>query len=99
MPIYEYEHDAEFGAECQARFEILQRLDEQALAECPTCGRPCHRVLSAFATGRSTKTGLPGKVDLSPGNLERLGFTQYRRAGGGRYEKTCGEGPATINRD
>ena len=99
MPLYEYEHDAQFGPECQARFESLQRINEEPLAKCPTCGLPCHRVLSSFATGRSNKTGLPGKVAMSPGNLERLGFTQYRRAGGGRYEKTCGEGPATIHRD
>jgi putative FmdB family regulatory protein len=92
MPIYEYEHDAESGPQCQARFEVLQRLNEQPLAQCPDCGRPCHRVFSSFATAS-------GRKDLlSPKNLEKHGFTQYRRAGGGCYEKTFGEGPPVIKR-
>ena len=93
MPIYEYEHDAESGPQCQARFEVLQRLNDQPLAQCPDCGRPCHRVFSSFATAS-------GRKDLlSPKNLEKHGFTQYRRAGGGYYEKTFGEGPRVIKRD
>jgi hypothetical protein len=32
-------------------------------------------------------------------NLEKHGFTQYRKAGGGYYEKTAGEGPRVIKRD
>jgi len=99
MPIYEYEHDAQCGPECQARFEVLQRLQEQPLVHCPTCGFACHRVLSSFATAKSRRGGLSGKADLSTNNLERLGFTQYRRAKGGRYEKTCGQGPSVINRN
>jgi len=39
------------------------------------------------------------KSMLSPKNLERLGFTQYRRAGGGYYEKTAGRGPRVIKGD
>jgi len=98
MPIYEYEHDTESGPECPQRFETLQRVEDQPLSACPTCGRPCHRVVSSFATGRSTKAGFGRNVDLSTKNLERMGFTQYRRSGGGRYEKTCGDGPSVINR-
>ena len=98
MPIYEYEHDTQSGPECAPRFEVLQRVADQPLVHCPTCGFACHRVLSSFATGRP-KAGLSGKADLSPNNLERLGFTQYRRAKGGRYEKTCGQGPSVINRN
>jgi hypothetical protein len=30
--------------------------------------------------------------------LSKHGFTQYRKAGGGYYEKTCGEGPDVIKR-
>ncbi len=98
MPIYEYEHDDQPGPDCADRFEVLQRFDDPPLQQCPTCARPCHRVVSSFATGRSSKGGPGRKVDMSTKNLERLGFTQYRKAGGGRYEKTCGEGPPVINR-
>lgn len=99
MPIYEYEHDGPSGPECPERFEVFQKVADQPLVNCPTCGLPCHRVFSSFAPGRAANTGLSGKADLSPNNLERLGFTQYRRKKGGRYEKTCGEGPTVINRD
>ena len=39
------------------------------------------------------------KSMLSPKNLDRLGFTQYKRAGGGYYEKTAGGGPRVIGGD
>ncbi len=96
MPIYEYEHDAQSEAACRARFEVLQRLQDPPLAQCPDCGLPCHRVVSSFAMGKSTKHGVSGKADLSTKNLEKLGFTQYRRTKKGRYEKTCGQGPSVI---
>ena len=34
---------------------------------------------------------------LKEGNLAKKGFTQYRRAGGGVYEKTAGKGPDFIS--
>jgi putative FmdB family regulatory protein len=93
MPIYEYEHDGQSGPQCPARFEVLQRLDDPPLAQCPDCGGACHRVFSSFAT-------TSGRKDLlKPAHLEKHGFTQYRRAGGGYYEKTCGQGPRVIKRD
>ena len=45
MPIYEYEHDDE-GHECDERIETFQKMSEDALTECPKCGKACHRVLS-----------------------------------------------------
>ena len=90
MPIYEYEHDCEHCDECSERFEVLQSMNEPHLTRCPTCGQPCHRVLSTFATISNEK------ARLSPRNLERHGFTQYKRAGDGYYEKTCGKGPRLI---
>ncbi len=87
MPTYDYVCDA-----CDHRFEEFQSITASAKRKCPECGRSCHRVFSSFAAGRSTK-GL-----LSPENLERHGFTQYQRAGGGYYEKTCGKGPDVIRR-
>jgi putative FmdB family regulatory protein len=99
MPLYEYEHDTPPTRKCSARFEFLQAVGSPPLAECPTCGGACHRVVSAFATAPSTKAGRSGKADLSPNRLEKLGFTQYRRTKKGQYEKTCGDGPSTIHRD
>ncbi len=91
MPIYEYEHDGDHDGSCEQPFEELQGMSEAPLECCPKCGGPCHRVFSSFATIRNEQ------AILRPKNLERLGFTQFKRAGGGYYEKTCGEGPRVIH--
>lgn len=93
MPLYEYKSDAEGCDHCAAGFEMLQSVGEPPLARCPKCGGPCRRVFSTFATIKSTRD------TLSPKNLARHGFTQYKRAGGGHYEKTTGEGPSLIGGD
>ena len=93
MPIYEYEHNGKAGRGCQHRFEVLQNMGDAAFELCPECGEPCHRVFSTFAAIRNEQ------AMLRPKNLERLGFTQFKRAGDGYYEKTCGEGPQTLHRD
>ncbi len=93
MPLYQYEPDSGGCDHCRGRFEVLQKVGDPPLSECPECGQPCHRVFSSFATIKSTKDL------LSPKNLERHGFTQYQRAGDGHYEKTTGKGPRVIKDD
>jgi len=93
MPIYEYEHDGDRGDNCRERFEAIQSMNDPPLERCPECGCPCHRVISSFATIRNEQ------AMLRPKNLERLGFTQFKRAGDGYYEKTCGDGPQLIKGD
>ncbi len=87
MPLYRYEPDAEGCSYCAGGFELLQSLDDPPLECCPECGRPCHRVFAPFAAIRSSRDM------LSPKNLERHGFTQYRKNSDGFYEKTAGPGP------
>jgi hypothetical protein len=36
---------------------------------------------------------------MSSKNLEKLGFTQYKKGAGGKYNKTAGDGPGSIHRD
>ena len=91
MPLYVYEHDADPGGTCEMRFEVLAGVNDPPLTTCPQCGAPCHRVISPFAPIKSVRSM------LSPQNLEKHGFTQYKRAGDGHYEKTCGEGPRRIH--
>ena len=43
MPLYEYECGA-----C-GRFEIIQKFSDSALTECPKCGNPVEKLLSAPA--------------------------------------------------
>lgn len=92
MPLYKYEAEGQGCSHCQSRFEVLQRVDQEPLTRCPECGQLVRRVFSSCAISRAP-TGT-----LSPKNLERHGFTQYRKAGDGYYEKTCGPGPDLIKR-
>ncbi|RPI84710.1 MAG: zinc ribbon domain-containing protein [Planctomycetaceae bacterium] len=93
MPIYEYAPESGGCEKCSGHFEVLQSMGAEPLTCCPDCGQPCHRVLSAVSHQ-------VGKAHLlTPKNLESKGFTQYRKAGDGFYEKTAGtEGPDVIHR-
>ncbi|MEP7042248.1 MAG: zinc ribbon domain-containing protein [Dokdonella sp.] len=94
MPIYEYVASvASACATCGAGFELLQKLTDAPLTVCPVCGGAVHRVLSApqVVAGQ-------GHV-LQEGHIAKHGFTQYRRVGKGKYEKTAGKGPDTISGD
>jgi putative FmdB family regulatory protein len=95
MPIYEYEHEheaeAQGGCPAGSRFEHFQPMAETPLKLCPTCGKPCRRLLSTFGVGAGGKAGL-----LSKSNLAAHGFTQFTKKGKGYYEKTAGAGPGAI---
>ena len=75
MPIYEYEHT---GKACPAGkvFEQEQPISAPALAQCPSCGRPVKRLLSApllsFPKGDSA--------------LKSQGFSKLVRRDQGVYE-------------
>jgi len=93
MPLYQYQAEADGCEFCRRGFEVLQGVSDEPLVTCPECGRPCRRVFAPFATIKSTKDMLSAK------NLAQKGFTQYKRAGGGYYEKTAGDGPSLIKGD
>ena len=93
MPIHHYRPvDAACNA-CQDGFDVLQRLADEPLSTCPACGTPVQRMLSAA----SVVSGQAHR--LSEGHAAKHGFTQYRRAGKGVYEKTAGKGPKIISGD
>lgn len=94
MPIYEYA--ALTGStcpHCRDGFSLMQKIADIALEHCPECGGPVRRILSppAVVSGQSHR--------LNPANIEKAGFTQYRKSGKGVYEKTAGKGPRTIRND
>jgi putative FmdB family regulatory protein len=93
MPIYEYAPKSEGCATCRDGIERLQRLADPPLAACPDCGAPLQRVISApqVVAGQAHA--------LREGHLDKHGFTQYRKVGKGKYEKTAGKGPSTISDD
>ena len=97
MPIYVYAIINDDGSEGEA-FEVLQDIDEPPLTKHPETGQRVQRILSAPNAPRKWADA-NAKAQVSPKNLERLGFTQYKKAGGGVYEKTAGTGPNTIKRE
>jgi putative FmdB family regulatory protein len=50
MPAYEYQCDG-----CEVHFERRQKMSDAALATCPECGGPVHRLISGGA-GAITKS-------------------------------------------
>jgi putative FmdB family regulatory protein len=93
VPIYEYEPAGDnHCAFCRGGFDLLRKLSEPPLTSCPKCGAPVKRKISAPNLATSTPS-------LSESNIEKHGFTQYRKVEKGVYEKTTGKGPDFISDD
>lgn len=91
MPIYEYAPRSEEHCPfCKSGFEQLQKITDAALEQCPKCNADVTRQISAPNVQK-------GDSDLSPSNIEKHGFTQYKKVGKGEYEKTAGKGPRTLS--
>ncbi|VTR97872.1 FmdB family zinc ribbon protein [Tuwongella immobilis] len=95
MPMYVYAVILPDGTDGDT-FEVLQSISEPPLTEHPETGQPVRRVITAPNAPKAW-TDTHAKANLSDKNLERLGFTKYKRAGGGNYEKTAGSGPDVIS--
>ena len=93
MPIYEYKPKHKKGCTfCAEGFELMRKISESMLLVCPRCGVTVERIISAPNLAKSGPS-------LNPGNLEKHGFTQYRKSGKGVYEKTAGKGLNVISDD
>ncbi len=76
---------------CRAGFDRLQKLADAPILACPECNNPVRRVISAPNVQSAHSDA------LKPKNVEQHGFTQYRKVGKGKYEKTAGKGPDKIS--
>jgi putative FmdB family regulatory protein len=93
MPIYRYEPAGAGCPSCREGIERLQRLSDPPLDRCPDCGAALERVIGA-------PTVVSGGAHLlRESHVAKHGFTQYRKVGKGKYEKTAGKGPPTIGDD
>jgi putative FmdB family regulatory protein len=91
MPIYEYQTSGDHHCDfCVSGFELLRKISEPELSRCPQCNAPIKRKLSAPNIGGSGPS-------LDAANVEKHGFTQYRKSSKGVYEKTAGKGPNVIS--
>lgn len=90
MPIYEYHAVGHAGCEhCSKAFEVMQKLSDPAINLCPECHQPVSRKISR----PSLSTTAPS---LQQKNIEKHGFTQFKKVEKGVYEKTAGKGPRYI---
>lgn len=94
MPFYEYVSEHETGCDyCREPFTILQKMDDPRMERCPYCRHPVRRLISS--------PNLAGEHSRAPSTseVEKAGFTQYRKIGKGVYEKSAGKGPNIISSD
>jgi len=93
MPIYEYQPASDKCCEyCAEGFELIRKVSEATVESCPQCHAPVERKISAPNVPKSGPS-------LDPDNIEKHGFTQYRKSSKGVYEKTAGKGPNVITDD
>ena len=93
MPIYEYAATGPGCPHCEGHFDVLQKLADASLTQCPQCAAAVVRVIGVASVA------MGGAHLLKESNVAKNGFTQYRRAGDGVYEKTAGKGPKYISGD
>jgi len=92
MPTYEYRALSPCE-QCDGEFEVYGSTAMSDLKVCPTCSKPCERVLSVNSV-------VGGKAHMmKEKHFSERGFTQYKKIGKGVYEKTAGKGPAVIKDD
>lgn len=92
MPVYEYEPDGHDCFICEGRVEALQSANDEPLKYCPTCGLEVRRV---FSKASFKMAGELPQMDKAG----KRGFTTYKKAGGGFYERVDGsEGPAQFQK-
>ena len=91
MPIYEYAAVDKGCAYCEAHFDLLQKMRDAPLTQCPQCGAPVARLIAAASVA------VGGSHLTQEKHAEKRGFTQYRRTAKGVYEKAYGKGPRYIS--
>lgn len=97
MPIYTYENkfDDQSCTYCLGGFDVMQKISDKQLTHCTYCGHPVKKIIRSFhLQGKITGSN---QTTLSEKNIEKNGFTQYRKVGKGQYEKTAGKGPDSID--
>ena len=96
MPIYTYEIVNEDGSSGES-FQVERRVSDPPLEHHPETGQPVRRVFKPVHIA-GYGSDLHNKTLLSDKNLEKHGFTAYRRNGKGNYERTAGkEGPERLS--
>ena len=92
MPVYQYYEIFPDGSEGEP-FEVLQKISEQTLKVHPITGNPVKKYFSAPSIN-TQYSDAKTKKQLDPSNLEKQGFTQYKKDNTtGKYYKSAGTDP------
>ncbi len=98
MPVYTYQVLKDDGSAGET-FEVLRKMGDPPLKRHPETGEKVTRVYTPVHIAGMTSS-LHSKTLLNDKNLEKNGFTAYRRNGNGHYERTAGlEGPESLSAD
>jgi putative FmdB family regulatory protein len=91
MPTYVYQaREPEGGCgSCRPGFETVQRMSDDPLEKCPSCGAAVHRIPQAPFINTTVVGG-----QVSDSKLKSLGFTKLTRDGDGNFRKQFGNDPA-----
>lgn len=96
MPVYTYQVINKDGSAGDT-FDIIRKMSDPPLKKHPETGEKVTRIFKSPHIAGIT-SNLHDKNRTSDKNLEKLGFTTYRKNGKGHYERTTGsEGPAHIS--
>ena len=81
MPVYDYEAKEQKKScpYCKDGFEFVQSIKDDRLTECPECGNPITKLITAPAIGRS-KSMLDDRA-------KSAGFKKLKKISTGEYEK------------
>lgn len=88
MPLYDYAPTSGPCDQCNGRFTVFQRMADEKLTACPTCGKACERQICAVALG--------GRYATTDQAVKNAGMTKYRKAENGVYERTVGTGGPDV---
>ncbi len=96
MPTYVYQVIQEDGE--GEVFEVFQKMSDDPLGKHPETGEPVQRIPQAPNLPLNYGDAATASK-LSDKNLDRLGFTKYKNAGDGHFEKKAGSGPDVLSAD
>ena len=88
MPIYEYEPVDRECLLCEGTVEVFQSSKEENLKYCPQCGLEVKRVIS--------RASFKVESGFSHEKAASRGFTTWKRAEKGKWEKVAGQGVDVI---
>jgi putative FmdB family regulatory protein len=88
MPIYEYEPVGHECVMCPNRVGVIQSISDEPLQYCPDCGLEVRRVISVVSINLRTTS--------SAVEAGKRGFTTWKKAGEGTWEKVAGPGADVL---